>query len=270
MFLLTSPEHGMKRLLAAGYGPVVQITRAFRDGERGRLHNPEFTIIEWYRPAWDHRLLMEEVEALVRGVLTEAAGPAPDGLAEEALLPFERVTYREAFRRTLDIDPFEASAADLRAAARTLGVAEPRGADGLDRDSLLNLLLATGVEPTLGRGRPSFLLDYPASQAALARVRPGPPDVAERFELYVRGVELANGYHELLDPREQARRFEDANAKRLAAGKEALPADTRFLAALEAGLPQCSGVALGLDRLVMLALGRPCIDDVWAFPIEIA
>jgi lysyl-tRNA synthetase class 2 len=213
---------------------------------------------------------MDEVEDLVRGVLTEAAGPAPDGLGVEALRPFERVSYREAFRRTLDLDPFEASERELRAAARALGAEGPKESAVTDRDSLLNLILASGVEPRLGFGRPLFLFDYPASQAALARVRHGHPPVAERFELYVRGVELTNGYHELLDSREQARRIEEANAKRLIAGKEALPADTRFLAALEAGLPDCSGVALGLDRLVMLALGCTSIDQVWAFPVEIA
>jgi lysyl-tRNA synthetase class 2 len=281
LYLVTSPEHSMKRLLASGSGPIYQITRAFRDGERGPLHNPEFSILEWYRTGWDHRALMDEVEDLIRGAFTERAR-APGGLAEEASMPFERVTYKEAFLRAVGVDPFRASDAELAALALAKGCVVPGGdcavpeggrvapevGCGAPRDALLNVLLAATVEKTLGLGRPAFLLDYPPSQAALARVRPGDPPVAERFELYVRGVELANGYHELLDSREQSLRFVEANEKRKASGKEELPLDQRFLRALEAGMPSCAGVAVGLDRVVLLALGASRIDDVIAFPVE--
>ncbi len=264
-WLVTSPEHSMKRLLAAGSGPIYQISRAFRDGERGRLHNPEFTILEWYRPLWDHHRLMDEVEALVGTILRGAAGGPR--VSEDR---FDRVSYREAFLDVLGINPHVVSAADLSRIAGLEGVPPPPGFEVEDRDAWLNLLLVSRVEGSLGVDRPAFLLDYPPSQAALARVRPDNPPVAERFELYVRGVELANGYHELCDPKEQELRFHEANAKRRAMGKQELPMDRRFLAALEAGMPSCAGVAVGLDRVVMLAVGSSTIDDVIAFPIELA
>jgi lysyl-tRNA synthetase class 2 len=260
-YLVTSPEHSLKRLLAAGSGPIYQLTRAFRDGERGRLHNPEFTILEWYRPGLDHHQLMDEVEALVRRMLAGSALALPAG-------PFDRLTYREAFLDVLGFDPHRISLSDLSRLAGLEGVPPPPGMDLADRDAWLNLLLAARVEPTLGNVRPAFLLDYPASQAALARLRPGDPPVAERFELHVRGVELANGYHELCDAEEQRRRFESANAARVADGRQPLPLDERFLAALQSGLPDCSGVALGVDRVTLLACGAASIDEVIAFPFE--
>lgn len=263
-YLMTSPEHSMKRLLAVGSGPIYQITRAFRDGERGRLHNPEFTILEWYRPGFDHVALMEEVEALLGRLLEEQDPKGP----EKAARPFARVTYREAFLDALGINPHRVSPDDLSRIAGLEGVPPPPDFDVSDRDGWLNLLLMARVEDTLGFERPAFLIDYPASQAALAKVRDGDPPVAERFELYVRGVELANGYHELLDPREQERRFVAANEKRRAAGKSQLPSDPLLIAALEAGIPHCAGVAVGLDRVVMLALGAETIDEVQAFPID--
>jgi len=259
LWLVTSPEHSMKRLLAAGSGPIYQITRAFRDGERGRLHNPEFTIIEWYRPGIDHLALMDDVEALARALLGGLLDTGSDPR------PFRRTTYRDAFRGAVGLDPFLAATEDLARAARDRG-------SGIDaaagRDALLNILLAAAVEPRLGQDAPEFLIDYPPSQAALARVREGDPPVAERFELYIRGLELANGYHELLDAGEQERRFREANARRREAGKVELPLDGRLLRALEAGLPACAGVAMGFDRMVMLATGARSIDEVLAFPIE--
>ena len=168
----------MKRLLAAGSGPIYQVTRAFRAGERGRLHNPEFTMLEWYRPGFDYHALMDEVEALVATVLA-------------CERPFERISYRDAFERALGIDPHRVSTEELT----KLADAPP----GTDRDAVLNELLATRVEPTLGIQRPVFVTDYPASQASSARIAQGEPALAERFELYVRGLELANGYTELLD-----------------------------------------------------------------------
>jgi lysyl-tRNA synthetase class 2 len=270
LWLVTSPEHSMKRLLAAGSGPIYQVTRAFRDGERGRLHNPEFTILEWYRPGFDHHALMEEVEDLVVAVLggRPAFAGLDRGASRRTLEPFARITYREAFLDVLGIDPHRVAAADLSRIAGLEGVPPPPGFHAADRDAWLDLLLVARVEATLGVERPAFLHDYPASQAALARIRPGDPPIAERFELYIDGIEIANGYHELLDPAEQERRFVEANAARRALGKPELPVDRRLLDALAAGIPPCAGVALGLDRLVMLAAGARSIDEVMAFPVE--
>lgn len=252
LWLQTSPELHMKRLLAAGSGAIWQLGKACRDGEAGSRHNPEFTLLEWYRPGWDHHRLIGEVEALLAALLGTGSG--------------ERLTYREAFRRHAGVDPFTASLAELQQRCAALGV--DTGALPADRETWLQLLLATVVEPRLGQGgAPTFLLDFPAEQAALARVRPGEPPVAERFEAFVAGVELANGYHELADATEQQRRFDADLAARAAHGLPAVPADERLLAALAHGLPDCAGVALGFDRLVMLAVGASRIDEVIAFPL---
>lgn len=249
-FLQTSPEFAMKRLLAAGSGPIFQISKAFRDGEAGRRHNPEFTLLEWYRPGFDHHRLMDEMDELLGGVL--------------ATPPAERLTYREAFLRYAGLDPLVAPVADLRVAARTaLGQVPDLGED---RDGWLDLLVSLVLEPRLGRGRPTFLYDYPASQAALARLRPEDPRVAERFEVYVEGIELANGFHELGDAPEQRRRFESDLAIRAAEGQPEVPIDEHLLAALAFGLPPCAGVALGFDRLVMVARGAQSLAEVMAFP----
>jgi elongation factor P--(R)-beta-lysine ligase len=254
MWLQTSPELHMKRLLAAGSGPIWQLGKAFRDGEAGRRHNPEFTMLEWYRPGWDHHRLMEEVEALLVAALGAFAQPA------------EVLTYRNAFALHAGIDPFTASAADLARRAGELDVA----ADGLgdDREAWLHLIFVSVIEPRLGRGRVSFVHDFPTSQAALARIRGEDPPVAERFEAFVEGVELANGYHELADPGEQHRRFDADLAERGRRGLPVVPADERLLAALAHGFPDCAGVALGFDRLVMLALGATSIAEVIAFPSD--
>lgn len=256
-YLATSPEFHMKRLLAAGSGPIYQLFRAVRGGESGRRHNREFTLIEWYRPGWDHHRLIDEVVELIAEVLGPAARRA------------ERLTYAEAFRRHADVDPHRASVAELDRALAAAGVAGPSFAAG-DRDGRLHLLMAAVVEPALGRGV-TVVHDFPASQASLARVRPAAaaePALAERFEVYVDGVELANGFHELTDAAEQRRRFAADLAHRRAAGLPVPPADERFLAALEAGLPPAAGVALGFDRLAMLATGAAAIDQVIAFPAE--
>ena len=250
-YLQTSPEFHMKRLLAAGSGPIFQLGRAVRDGESGRRHNLEFTMLEWYRPGFDHHRLMNEVDELLGAILGTPHA--------------ERLTYRGAFLRHAGVDPFAAPIEELRSAVLRSGVADP-GLD--DRDGLLSLLVGAVVEPRLGRGRPSFLYDYPASQAALARIRPGDPPVAERFEVYVDGVELANGFHELADAAEQRARFEADLADRRRSGLEEPPVDERLLAALAAGLPDCAGVALGVDRLVMIALGAADIAEVIAFPAD--
>lgn len=252
LYLQTSPEYAMKRLLAAGSGPIWQLARVFRDGEAGRLHNPEFTMLEWYRPGFDHHRLMGEVEALVAGIL----GVTP---------PFDRLSYAEAFRRRLDIDPHHAADTELEACIHRHGLA---AAMPPERDGRLDLLLTHLIEPHLGSSRPVFIHDYPPSQAALARIRHDETPVAERFELYVGGIELANGYHELNDAGEQRRRFEQDRLQRQAGGLVDIEPDQRLLAALEAGMPSCAGVALGFDRLVMLALGAASIDEVMAFSLD--
>lgn len=253
LYLHTSPEFPMKRLLAAGSGPIYQVCKVFRQGEAGRRHNPEFTLLEWYRPGFDHHQLIDEVEALA-GLILDIKGPA------------QRLSYRDAFIRYASLDPFTASIVELHEAAQGLGVGE--FVDGEDRDLWLDLILSHRVEPNLGRDGLCFLTDYPASQAALARLNPDNPQVAERFELYFRGVELANGFHELGDSVEQGRRFELELAERAAQGRETPPMDERLLAALEEGFPDCAGVALGFDRLVMLALGAESLEEVITFTIE--
>lgn len=255
LYLQTSPEFPMKRLLAAGSGPIYQICKVFRDGEAGRLHNPEFTLLEWYRPGFDHHKLMDEVEDLVRHAL------AP----WRTLGPAERLSYRDAFLRYADLDPHSADPDLFAARAVVLGVHPPRAA--LDLDAWRDLVLTHVIEPRLGQQGPTFLHDYPASQAALARVRPGTPALAERFELYIDGVELANGYHELGDAQTQQARFAADLATRQATGRALVPMDERLLAALNHGLPDCAGVALGVDRLLMLAAGARSLDEVLAFPI---
>jgi lysyl-tRNA synthetase class 2 len=255
-YLHTSPEFPMKRLLAAGSGDIWQLARVFRDGERGRRHHPEFTLLEWYRVGWDHHRLMDEVVELVTLLLQV-----------HALAPAERLAYRDAFATHAGIDPFSADAAAWRACARRHGI-DCSGLDDAERDGWRDLLLSHAVEPALGQGRLTLLHDYPASQAALARVRPGDPPLAERFELYWQGVELANGFNELADAAEQRRRMDADLARRRALGLAAVPPDGHFLAALEAGLPACAGVALGVDRLLMLHLGLDAIDEVLAFPVE--
>lgn len=252
-WLQTSPEFAMKRLLAAGSGPIWQIARVFRREEAGRHHNPEFSMLEWYRPGWDHRALMNEVEALLR-----SAG-LPGGPA------WERLSYREAFLRHAGLDPFEAGPEALRQACAARMTLAGGLLQAADRDTWLDLLMSGLVGPRLGLESPVFLHDFPASQAALARVRPGSPPLAERFELFWKGIELANGFHELTDAAEQRRRFEQDRARRAAAGREAPPYDAHLVEALAAGMPDCAGVALGLDRLLLLLLELPELGDVLAF-----
>ncbi len=248
-YLQTSPEYAMKRLLAAGSGPIYQICKAFRDGEAGSRHNPEFTLLEWYRPGMDHHQLMAEVAALVAACLGER--------------PWQALSYRDLFRRSIGIDPFNDSTPTLQEAARTC--VDVGALDG-DRDLWLDLLLTHAVEPWLAAQGMCFVCDYPPSQAALARL--GKNDghvVGERFELYVDGLELANGYHELSDAVEQRARFEADNRQRQARGLAQRPLDESLLAALAAGLPDCSGVALGVDRLLMLATGETDLRRLLAF-----
>ena len=252
-YLQTSPEFAMKRLLAAGSGSIYQITRAFRDGEQGRHHNIEFSILEWYRIGFDHHRLIDDVDALLDTVL----GPGSS----------RRMTFRDAFSRHLGLDPMTAPLADLHDACRSRGFES--GAAGAVRDECLDWLLSAAVQPALGSGR-VYLLDFPASRAALARVRTDSPPVAERFELYIDGIEIANGYHELRDAGELRRRMRRDIEARSVTGQPVPEFDDRLLAAHEAGLPACAGVAVGLDRLVMLAGRFRSLREVLAFAQDTA
>jgi lysyl-tRNA synthetase class 2 len=255
-FLHTSPEYAMKRLLAAGSGDIFQICHVVRALERSRVHNAEFTLLEWYRIGFSLDDLMDEVEALVRDLAAR--------LAEGST---ERLPYRDAFRRELALDPYAASNAELIRVAQSFGFVHG-GTSVVTRDDLLDFLMAARIGPALGRQGLTFIHSYPASQAALARRDPNDARAAERFELYRDGVELANGYHELASSIEQRARFEADNQERRRRGMPTFAIDEHLLAALAAGLPDCTGVALGIDRLLMLAAGAEHIDEVIAFPTE--
>ncbi|WP_166820290.1 EF-P lysine aminoacylase EpmA [Thalassoroseus pseudoceratinae] len=257
IFLQTSPEFAMKRLLAAGAEAIFQIGKVFRQGESGRLHNPEFTMIEWYQVGDDHHRQMDFTESLLRKV-----SPTLVGITE-----IERLTYDEAFERFTGQRVLSCEVSELREIADRHSSSAP-STFGNDRDEWLNFLLAELVEPHLGQEKPCFLYDYPASQAALAKIRSDSPPVAERFELYIRGVEICNGYNELIDPVELRRRIGRENEIRMANGKAALPTSNRLLDAMESGLPASSGVALGFDRLLLLLENSEDIADVIAFPFD--
>lgn len=257
-FLQTSPEFPMKRLLAAGVGDCWQLARVYRDGERGRWHQPEFDLLEWYRLGFDHHELMEEVEAVIAGML------APERRVQAA----DYIAYADAFRRYAGVDPLTAGMDELRAVADNHGLSPVPGLDDQDRDGWLDRLLTGLVAPRFAPDRLTFLYDWPASQAALARIDSADPRIAARFEAFWGELELANGFHELADAAEQRARFEAENRARYAEGVATIPLDERLLAALEAGLPDCAGVALGFDRLVMLAAGADTIDAVLPFPFE--
>lgn len=277
-WLQCSPEAHMKRLLAAGAPPIYQVTHSFRAAERGRLHNPEFTLVEWYRPGDSMSEGIQLLSDLCETLL--ARGPA------------ERMSYREAFMRHAKLDPFTADVTSMSQTASAHGLEAPDDL-GADPDGWLDFLRARIVEPNLGIERPLILTDWPASQAALACVKAvGARDVeitahgsevaggadsssraprhavAERFELYLDGIELANGYHELTDADELSLRQQETARQRRADGRRALPEPSRLLAAMRHGLPGCAGVALGFDRVVMLASGARSIEDVMAFPFE--
>jgi lysyl-tRNA synthetase class 2 len=256
LYLHTSPEYAMKRLLASGCGDIYQVCHVYRAAERGRQHNPEFTMIEWYRLGFSLEDLMREVADLVRGLL---------GRGVE--LPLEFLSYREALQRHAGVDPLAGDIEPLQRAACDLGLDEAH-ASSASRDELLDLIVGARVGPALGANTLTFVHRYPASQAALAQLDAADPRLALRFELYHRGVELANGYHELASGAEQRLRFSADQAARRARGQPAVAIDELLLAALDAGLPDCAGVALGFDRVMMLAAGATHIDEVLAFPTE--
>ncbi|WP_018982867.1 elongation factor P--(R)-beta-lysine ligase [Salinimonas chungwhensis] len=252
LYLQTSPEYAMKRLLCAQSGPIYQIGKAFRHESAGRWHNPEFTMLEWYRPGFTHHMLMDEVDALLQQTLGTSVG--------------QRITYQQAMQSHGGIDPLAADRQSLINTLQThkIDIDNP---ETLNNDDILQLLFSVAVEPLLGKERPCFVYGFPASQAALARVSQHDPRTADRFEVYFRGAELANGFFELADAREQRQRFERDNEIRRQMGYPEIPVDALFLSALEHGLPDCAGVALGIDRLLMLKTGATHIAQVLNFPV---
>lgn len=250
IYLVTSPESHMKRLLASGSGSIYQICKSFRNGEYGRYHNPEFTMLEWYRVGFDHHNLMDEVQELLTIIFDI-----------EAVI---RVTYQQAFHSCVGICPLDASLADLKEVCEKLGFGGVARNEN-DRDTLLQLLFSMKVEKEIHPKNPVFVYNFPASQAALAKISRDDPRVSERFELYFRGIELANGFHELNDASEQKARFQSDNQKRLELGLKKQPLDEELLNALAGNFPACAGVALGLDRLIMLASTQEKIKNVITF-----
>jgi lysyl-tRNA synthetase class 2 len=248
-WLRTSPEYPLKRLLAAGVGDCYELGRVFRNGEAGGRHNPEFTMLEWYRVGWDHHRLIEETVALVRAAL---------GLVQRTA-DLRVVDYRSLYQQHLGVDPFDAPLTQLQAPLASVRI----DAEGLTRDDWLDLLMTHCIQPTFDDDRMTVVHDWPASQAALARIRPGTPPLAERFELYLGAVELANGYHELNDAAEQRARFIRDHAVRAARGDMLPPLDEPLLQALP-NLPDCAGVAVGVDRLLMAMNRTTRIADVLA------
>lgn len=255
-FLQTSPEYHMKRLLAAGSGPIFQIARVFRYREQGRWHNPEFTLVEWYRPGFDYWQLMDEIAELLQAVFALAEGP------QQLVATPRRCTWRELFIEHLQLDPLAASWPQLfdRLPAQ---LGEVQGLVEGERDPLLDLLFSTVIQPSL-KGL-VFVHDYPASQASLARLCQDDPRWAERFEVFIDGVELANGFGELTDADEQRRRFARDRQQRQARGEFVPEVDERLLSALASGIPDCAGVAIGLERLLMAVTGASDIRDVMSF-----
>jgi elongation factor P--(R)-beta-lysine ligase len=253
-YLQTSPEYAMKRLLAAGCGSIYQITKAFRQGEIGPIHNPEFTMLEWYRIGFDHWQLMDEVDELLQVILEKGAA--------------ERKTYAALFEEFLHINPHSSTVEELMKCAAQNNISHAMVNE--EKDTWLDFLLTHCIEPYLGKNKPCFIYDFPASQAALAKTRLDSKGVkvACRFEVYVAGMELANGFHELQDANEQRARFEKNNRQRQQLGLAEIPLDEFLLAALTHGLPDCAGVALGIDRLILLATKAYQLADVLSFEFK--
>ncbi|MDD7545310.1 elongation factor P--(R)-beta-lysine ligase [Actinobacillus porcinus] len=251
LWLNTSPEYHMKRLLAAGSGAIFQLCKVFRNEEAGRRHNPEFTMLEWYRPHFDMYRLINEVDDLLQSILDCPAA--------------ESMSYQFAFQEYVGVDPLSVERAKLVEIARAHHFMCD---DDEERDTLLQFLFSEIVEPKIGQDRPVAIYHFPATQAALAQISSEDHRVAERFEFYYKGLELANGFHELTDAKEQLRRFEQDNCQREKYGLPQRAIDYRLLAALQAGMPNTSGVALGVDRLLMIALGAEQIEDVMSFGIN--
>ncbi|VAW56444.1 Translation elongation factor P Lys34--(R)-beta-lysine ligase [hydrothermal vent metagenome] len=255
-FLQTSPEFYMKRLLAAGSGDIYQIARVFRDDELGRNHHPEFTLLEWYRLGFNHHQLMDEIEALLNVLFSNAP------------LIVQRLSYQQAFIQYLGIDPLDANVAQLQRCAKKNNHDAPQGMDTGDKDMWLDWLMVDAIASEFDKTGFTFLYDYPASQAALARLDDNDKRVAQRFELFYGELELANGFHELTDAHEQVVRFENENKIRQQRKQKIMPIDNDLIDALKAGLPQCAGVAIGLDRLLMVLTHTQHIHEVVSFTIK--
>ncbi|VFP79898.1 Elongation factor P--(R)-beta-lysine ligase [Candidatus Erwinia haradaeae] len=253
LYLNTSPEYHMKRLLSAGSGPIYQLCHSFRNQEKGRYHNPEFTMLEWYQPKYNMYHLMNEVNEFLQYILQCQSA--------------DFFSYQEVFLRYLNIDPLSANNYQLRNTANKLGVSNIAQNEE-DRDLILQLLFVTGIETKINQKKPTFIYHFPRTQAGLAKINQYDHRISERFEVYFNGIELANGFHELTDSNEQLYRFKKDNDKRNASGLPKQPIDTYLLDALNHGMPDSSGVALGVDRLVMLALKKDQISDVMTFTID--
>jgi lysyl-tRNA synthetase class 2 len=258
-FMMTSPEFHMKRLLAAGFGDIFQITKSFRKDEFGVHHNNEFSMVEWYRVGMPQEKLMDEVEALVSEIIGSPINA-------------RRTRWIDAFKNYAGVNPLAASDDEFAAACTSREIPLPADGTAMSREDWWDYLMVFAVEPELAKNGPEFILDYPQSQAALAQTYVGEDGYtwARRFELFVDQVELCNGYTELTDVKEQRRRFDADIEIRRSMNKPLPPIDEHFLAALESGMPACSGVALGLDRLFMLAMKKEKISDVILFPSIIA
>lgn len=256
-YLQTSPEYAMKRLLASGYPAIYQISKVFRLEEQGPLHNPEFSMLEWYRPGYDYLQLIDEVIELLQWLGNDLGGE----------IQVDRKTYQQAFIESVNIDPLHTTVAQLSDYCQQQQVDIPQGMSNDNVDEWLDWVLTQAVAPTFNRQGFTVLYNYPASQCALATVN-REKNIAERFEVYFGELELANGFNELTDAGEQLERFKNDNAKRKAVGLKTVPIDRQFIAALESGLPACAGVAIGLDRLLMVLTGQQRIDQVLAFPFD--
>jgi len=253
-YLQTSPEFAMKRLLAMGSGSIYQLCKAFRNDFCGKLHNPEFTMLEWYHVGYDHHQLMDEVDAFLKCMLH--------------VPPAERVSYQALFQQHLNTDPLTVETAELKKIIEQQGIEVAIADSELDKDGWLNLAMSHLIEPKLGKTRPVFVYDYPASQAALAKISSHDARLAERFEVYYQGIELGNGFHELSNENEQRKRFKQQLKERERQELPIVPLDENFLKALEHGLPDCAGIAIGIDRLLMIALKKWNIRDVMGFDFD--
>jgi len=254
LHLQTSPEYSMKRLLASGYQSIYQLCKAFRHEEGGKYHNPEFTILEWYRVGFNHHQLINEVQELLQLVLN--------------VQWCEKITYQDAFIGLLDVDPLDTDIVELKQALYHHGVHGDWIETETEIDILLQVLFSECIENKIGLEAPCFIYNYPVSQASLAKESEHDPRVSQRFECYFKGIELANGFNELTDVGEQIKRFELDNERRRSLGKDVKPIDENFVNALEFGLPSCAGVALGIDRLLMLAMEQNSIKEVMNFTID--
>ena len=268
-YLNTSPEYAMKRLLVSVKKPMYQVCKAFRDDELGANHNPEFTLLEWYQPGYDDVLLMDELEALIKYAIQSSTSSFLSYSVDEAVKPFQRLSYQQAFEQVAEINPHRTTAVECQQVAIKNNIPVPQGlgVDDSELNDWLDWLLTQMILPSFKKDEFSFIYDYPAAQCALAKIELNAQEipVAKRFELFFGEIELANGFYELTDADEQLARFQQENRQRKKAGKPESKIDEKFIAALNDGLPECAGVALGLDRLLMTLSGADYIEQVLAF-----